>query len=212
MKRRVVFIIILLAILTSNATAQMTNNPIVSPIKGYFDNAFFGVLNYLYSNFFIYAAVAVSLARLLLIINLGVLAVIFLFGMGEVYKELVKRLFTILVVSYCLYGWATIYTVTTELTLSVANVPVKSMLGNIQYAMADQMDEMYKRYMEAQVTVEKAKILQAQGSGNFGVGGVGNYGKPKHEQILDDYMRMKQQMASLQIWPKSASKIGRAHV
>jgi type IV secretory pathway TrbL component len=164
------------------------------PVKGYFDNSFFGALSFIYSKLLIFQDAANQLGRLLFFVDIAVLGILLIFGLGELYKELIKKLFTLAIVAGLLYSWSSVFMGTTEITLSIANIPAKEAIGTADFGIKDKMDALYKKYMLAKATGEQLTRIDPFTGQEI------SSGKAKADQILEQYTILQKSLTGLKIW------------
>ena len=95
-----------------------------------------------------YTATAYSIGRILLMVDLGLMAIMWALNGGEVQKELNKRLLTIFVITAMMMWYPSIMTGVMKFAQNVGLVPVKAALSDAQATMQAKADALLRAYYE----------------------------------------------------------------
>src|SRR5271157_109992 len=116
--------------------------------QGWIDGPFFDLLGRFGNLYLAYTATAYSIGRILLMIDLGLMAIMWALNGGEVQKELNKRLLTIFIITAMMIWYPSIMTNVMKFAQNVGLVPVRSALRDAQATMQSQADTLLKAYYE----------------------------------------------------------------
>ena len=116
--------------------------------QGWIDGPFFDLLGRFGDLYSSYTATAYSIGRILLMVDLGLMAIMWALNGGEVQKELNKRLLTIFIITAMMIWYPSIMTNIMKFAQNVGLVPVRSALKDAQNVMQAQADALLKSYYE----------------------------------------------------------------
>ena len=127
--------------------------------QGWIDGPFFDLLGRFGDLYAAYTSTAYSIGRILLMIDLGLMAIMWALDGGEVQKELNKRLLTIFIITAMMIWYPSIMTNIMKFAQNVGLVPVRAALTDAQNVMQSQADALLRGYYEKVAKGDKnAKI------------------------------------------------------
>jgi hypothetical protein len=112
--------------------------------KGWIDGPFFDLLGRFGDLYASYTVTAYSIGRILLMVDLGLMAIMWALNGGEVQKELNKRLLTIFIVTAMMIWYPSIMTGAMKFAQNVGLVPVKAALRDAQTVMQAKAEALLK--------------------------------------------------------------------
>jgi type IV secretion system protein TrbL len=116
--------------------------------QGWIDGPFFDLLGRFGDLYSSYTATAYSIGRILLMVDLGLMAIMWALNGGEVQKELNKRLLTIFVITAMMIWYPSIMTGVMKFAQNVGLAPVKAALSDAQATMQAKADALLQAYYE----------------------------------------------------------------
>ena len=116
--------------------------------QGWIDGPFFDLLGRFGDLYSSYTVTAYSIGRILLMVDLGLMAIMWALNGGEVQKELNKRLLTIFIITAMMIWYPSIMTGVMKFAQNVGLVPVKSALKDVQATMQSKADALLRDYYE----------------------------------------------------------------
>ena len=163
--------------------------------QGWIDGPFFDLLGRFGDLYSSYTATAYSIGRILLMLDLGLMAIMWALNGGEVQKELNKRLLTIFVITAMMMWYPSIMTGVMKFAQNVGLVPVKSALADAQATMQAKADALLRDYYEKVARGDKSakvpgnyKTLAANARANIAFTGTftfkGANGKPIQAEFI----------------------------
>ena len=163
--------------------------------QGWIDGPFFDLLGRFGDLYASYTATAYSIGRILLMVDLGLMAIMWALNGGEVQKELNKRLLTIFIVTSMMIWYPSIMTGVMKFAQNVGLVPVRAALKDAQATMQAKAEALLKSYYEKVARGDKdAKIpsnyrtLAANAKANIAFTGTftfkGANGKPIQAEFI----------------------------
>ncbi|MGA2765110.1 MAG: type IV secretion system protein [Spirochaetia bacterium] len=163
--------------------------------QGWIDGPFFDLLGRFGDLYSAYTATAYSLGRILLMVDLGLMAIMWALNGGEVQKELNKRLLTIFIITAMMIWYPSVMTGVMKFAQNVGLVPVKSALQDAQAAMQAKADALLRDYYEKVARGDKDakvpsnyKTLAANAKANIAFTGTftfkGANGKPMQAEFI----------------------------
>ena len=164
--------------------------------QGWIDGPFFDLLGRFGSLYSAYTATAYSIGRILLMIDLGLMAIMWALNGGEVQKELNKRLLTIFIITAMMIWYPSIMTNVMKFAQNVGLVPVRSALRDAQTTMQNQADALLKTYYEKVATGDKNakvpsnyKTLAANAKANISFTGTFTFKGANGKNIQAEFIR-----------------------
>jgi type IV secretion system protein TrbL len=163
--------------------------------QGWIDGPFFDLLGRFGNLYASYTATAYGIGRILLMVDLGLMAVLWALNGGEVQKELNKRLLTVLLVTVMMVWYPSIMMGVMKFAQNVGLVPVRTALSDAQATMQSQAEKLLKDYYEKVAKGDKnAKVpsnyqtLAANAKANIAFTGMftfkGATGKPIQAEFI----------------------------
>ena len=163
--------------------------------QGWIDGPFFDLLGRFGDLYASYTATAYSIGRILLMLDLGLMAIMWALNGGEVQKELNKRLLTIFIITAMMMWYPSIMTGVMKFAQNVGLVPVKSALADAQATMQAKADALLRDYYEKVARGDKSakvpgnyKTLAANAKANIAFTGTftfkGANGKPIQAEFI----------------------------
>ena len=163
--------------------------------QGWIDGPFFDLLGRFGDLYAAYTATAYSIGRILLMVDLGLMAIMWALNGGEVQKELNKRLLTIFIITAMMIWYPSIMTGVMKFAQALGMVPVKSALRDAQNTMQAKADALLRDYYEKVARGDKnAKVpsnyrtLAANAKANIAFTGTftfkGANGKPIQAEFI----------------------------
>ena len=163
--------------------------------QGWIDGPFFDLLGRFGDLYASYTVTAYSIGRILLMVDLGLMAIMWALNGGEVQKELNKRLLTIFIVTSMMIWYPSIMTGVMKFAQNIGLVPVKAALRDAQTVMQAKAEALLKDYYEKVAKGDKdAKIpnnyrtLAANAKANIAFTGTftfkGANGKPIQAEFI----------------------------
>jgi type IV secretory pathway TrbL component len=163
--------------------------------QGWIDGPFFELLGRFGELYSAYTATAYGIGRILLMVDLGLMAIMWALNGGEVQKELNRRLLTILVVTVMMVWYPSIMTGVMRFAQEVGLVPVRAALKDAQATMQAQAEGLLKDYYEKVAKGDRSakvptnyKSLAASAKANISLTGTfsfkGANGRPIQAQFI----------------------------
>src|SRR5271157_3060595 len=103
--------------------------------QGWIDGPFFDLLGRFGDLYSSYTATAYSIGRILLMVDLGLMAIMWALNGGEVQKELNKRLLTIFIITAMMIWYPSVMTGVMKFAQALGLVPVKAALSDAEATM-----------------------------------------------------------------------------
>ena len=164
--------------------------------QGWIDGPFFDLLGRFGSLYSAYTATAYSIGRILLVIDLGLMAIMWALNGGEVQKELNKRLLTIFIITAMMIWYPSIMTNVMKFAQNVGLVPVRAALSDAQAMMQKQADALLKAYYEKVAKGDKNakvpsnyKTLSANAKANISFTGTFTFKGANGKNIQAEFIR-----------------------
>ena len=164
--------------------------------QGWIDGPFFDLLGRFGNLYAAYTATAYSIGRILLMIDLGLMAIMWALNGGEVQKELNKRLLTIFIITVMMIWYPSIMTNLMKFAQNVGLVPVRSALQDAQTTMQNQADTLMKAYYEKVAKGDKSakvpdnyKTLAANAKANISFTGTFTFKGANGKNIQAEFIR-----------------------
>ncbi len=164
--------------------------------QGWIDGPFFDLLGRFGDLYSAYTATAYSIGRILLMIDLGLMAIMWALNGGEVQKELNKRLLTIFIITAMMIWYPSIMTNIMKFAQNVGLVPVRSALKDAQNVMLAQADALLKSYYEKVAKGDKSakvpnnyRTLAANAKANIAFTGTFTFKGANGKNVQAEFIR-----------------------
>src|SRR5208337_3313572 len=164
--------------------------------QGWIDGPFFDLLGRFGDLYSAYTATAYSIGRILLMIDLGLMAIMWALNGGEVQKELNKRLLTIFIITAMMIWYPSIMTGVMKFAQNVGLVPVKAALTDAQATMQAKADALLNSYYEKVAKGDKSakvpnnyRTLAANAKANIAFTGTFTFKGANGKNVQAEFIR-----------------------